>query len=163
MKSELGFKNYGIHGRIKIFFLISILISILDQCIKFFAVKFSFDKLVLIPNFLWLTYIENKGAAFGLFAGKSYLLGLVNILIVLVIIYYNFKNKLKPVDYVPLAFIVGGAVGNAIDRLIFGSVIDFIDLGWFPIFNIADSFIVIGFIWLIVNEIIKSNKSKVKK
>ena len=76
-------------------------------------------------------------------------------LVVLLICYYIFKTKISLYEIILLAFVSGGAIGNAIDRLMFGSVIDFIDLGWFPVFNIADSFIVIGFIWLIVNEIIK--------
>lgn len=150
------FESYGISNSIKIFFIISMLVVIFDQATKYFAVHFSYFKLVIIPKLLWFTLIENEGAAFGMFSGRPYILGLVNILVVLLIIFYNFKKKLSLNEYFPLALIVGGALGNAIDRLFFGSVIDFLDLGWFPVFNVADSFIVIGFGWLLVNEFILS-------
>lgn len=155
VKKKSGFESYGVHGRIKLFILISLLVTIFDQCVKFFAYRYSFDKIVIIPKILWFTLVENTGAAFGIFSGRTYILGLVNLLVVLLIAYYNFKYKLSKKDFIPLAFIAGGALGNTFDRLFFGSVIDFIDLGWFPVFNIADSFIVIGFIWLIINEIVK--------
>lgn len=158
VRKKVNFSSYGISNRIKLFFLISIIVTILDQISKLLVVKISVHKLIVIPHFLWFTLVRNEGAAFGILSNGTYILGLVNLLVFFMIIYYNFKTKLTVSKFLPLAFVAGGALGNAIDRLLFGSVVDFIDLGWFAIFNIADSFIVIGFIYLLISEYVDSRK-----
>lgn len=88
-----------------------------------------------------INYVTNTGAAFSLFRGATVYLSIVSIVVVGLVIYF-FKNN--PKLYLPLSFLLGGAVGNLIDRVYFGYVRDFIDLRVWPVFNVADSFNVIG-------------------
>jgi signal peptidase II len=102
----------------------------------------------IIQNWLELTYIRNTGVAFGLFSGMPQLFTVTSLLIVAVAIHFYIKHV--PEDHgwlaLSLGLIVGGALGNVIDRVRFGYVVDFIKTfdGRFPIFNIADSCIVVG-------------------
>ena len=108
----------------------------------------------LIDGFFNLTYIRNTGAAFGLFAGSHQALRLpfligVSILAIGFILF--MVRRLRDGETgltIALAFILGGAAGNLIDRMVYGEVIDFLDLYWssyhWPAFNVADSFITIG-------------------
>ena len=93
----------------------------------------------------FLTTVTNTGAAFGILKGFNILL-LVISLIALAIFFYVKDKKIK----IPLTFLIAGIVGNSIDRIIFGHVRDFINLGFFPVFNLADSFNVVGVILLII-------------
>ena len=103
----------------------AILSIILDQLSKFiFKNYFSFTK--------------NYGAAFGLFQGYRWLFVIVAIIVALLIFKYRKLNNLA------LGLLLGGTIGNLIDRLVYGYVIDFIDLGFWPSFNLADSFSTIG-------------------
>lgn len=147
MKNEILNKNNK-------FFLLITFIIIIDQVSKILSGIFLQTKFTLMPSLLWLTPVSNRGAAFGIFQGRSMLLGLLNIVVAIVIIYLYISKKqtkysLSNTPFIPLAFIVGGAIGNAYDRIILGFVVDFIDLGWWPVFNVADSFIFIGVFWLI--------------
>jgi signal peptidase II len=99
----------------------------------------------LVGRLIYLTHTQNTGAAFsvGLSFGGFFLL--LAAVISVVIIAYN--RRLPPGEVllrVGLGMILGGAVGNALDRAVTGSVTDFIDLRWWPVFNVADSFIVVG-------------------
>ncbi len=116
----------------KKFFIIAAIIVVLDQITK-----------ILFTNkhFGIINYTTNTGAAFSLFQGYTFFLAIISILIAIFIYFLAKKNKNLQI---PLAFIFGGAVGNLIDRLFLGHVRDFIDLQVWPIFNIADSFNVIG-------------------
>ena len=107
--------------------LITALLAILlDQLSKFvFKNYFSFTK--------------NYGAAFGLLQGYKWLFVIVAVIVVFLI--FRYKNKL---DNFALGLLLGGTIGNFIDRLIYGYVIDFIDVGFWPSFNLADSFSVIA-------------------
>ena|SRR3989344_4426168 len=104
----------------------AVLAVILDQLSKFiFKNYFSFTK--------------NYGAAFGLLQGYKWLFVIVALIVVVLI--FRYKNKL---DNFALGLLLGGTIGNLIDRLVYGYVIDFIDLGFWPSFNLADSFSVIA-------------------
>ena len=113
------------------------IIVILDQITNYLFEDISFG----IFN-----YVTNTGAAFSLFLGHAKELAVVSLLIIIFILYFYKKY---PQFYIPLSFILGGAIGNLIDRVYFGHVRDFIDLKFWPIFNIADSFNVIGVFILI--------------
>ncbi len=108
----------------------------------------------IIPGWLDLTYVQNTGVAFGLFGGMPQLFTVTSLLIVVLAIRFYLKHVTY--DHGWLAFglglIVGGAIGNVIDRIRFGYVVDFIKTfdGHFPVFNIADSCIVIGVGMMIV-------------
>lgn len=108
----------------------------------------------IIDNFFNLTYIRNTGAAFGIFAGSAEIFRrpfLIIVSIAAIVFIINMLRRLRGAEtglITALAFILGGAVGNLIDRLIYGEVIDFLDVHWsgyhWPAFNIADSFITVG-------------------
>jgi signal peptidase II len=93
-------------------------------------------------------YICNKGIAFGL--QIPFWLYLVFTTVILLVILLNFENWKLEIRNFALAIILAGALSNIFDRLYFGCVIDFIDLHFWPVFNLADSFIVIGVIMLII-------------
>jgi len=141
------------------------LVILLDQVTKFYVVS-SFqlhESLPVIDGFFNITYIRNPGAAFGFLAGASeafrgMFFSLVTLLAITLILYYLIKNRVGRLSLVlPLALILAGAVGNLIDRIRFGEVIDFLDvyLGGYhwPAFNIADSAISIGAVFLLVEMI----------
>lgn len=128
-----------------IFIIISIVI-LLDQATKFLAVRFLQlnTPVPLIKNFLNLTLVHNRGAAFGLFQNQLFLFVFVS-LFAIGLILCNLKNKTNSIILkVSLSLILGGAIGNLIDRLRYGFVIDFLDLRVWPVFNIADSVITIA-------------------
>lgn len=114
-----------------------------------------YDSVIVIKNFFNITYVKNTGAAWSLFADRTWLLIIVSLIIISFIIYYIYKNKPKnKLENIGYSLVLGGAIGNFIDRIVYGYVIDFLDFNIFgydyPIFNIADSFIVIGVIILCI-------------
>ncbi len=118
-----------------------------------------YQSIQLVPNFVHLTYVRNTGAAFGFLAGSQSNLRIVFFIAVstvaIICIFYLLKN-LRPdltAFIVSLSLILGGALGNFIDRLRMGEVIDFIDVHWYqvhwPAFNVADSAITVGVVLLV--------------
>ena len=113
----------------------------------------------IIDNFFSLTYVLNDGAAFSLFASRTYLLILIA-LICLFFIIYELKNNLDDrVLSIGYSLVLAGLLGNFLDRLIDGYIIDYLSfkiLGYnYPIFNFADILIVVGIIVVIIKEILK--------
>ena len=133
----------------KIYFIsLSILIIFIDQFTKYLI--FTNYKLFLNKNFLLfrLDFVKNYGAAFNIFSGNRVFLSLISIIFSILLIYIIFrKNTTNSIDLYSYSFILGGTIGNGIDRLLKGFVIDFINLNIvnFPVFNIADISINIGF------------------
>jgi signal peptidase II len=102
-------------------------------------------QIVLVPNVLHLSYVENTGAAFGLLRGMSWILVAVAIFVCLYIVYMINADKCKSRwQYWGFIFLFAGAAGNLINRLFLGYVIDFLTLPYWPTFNFADIFINIG-------------------
>jgi signal peptidase II len=135
-------------------FIIAALIVIgLDQYTKHIIVV-SFlpgESRVFIPHALYWTYVQNHAGAFGMFGTQPWLLvGMA--LVVLGIFWYAFREFAARSVLVRLAFggIVGGAIGNIVDRFHYGYVVDFIDARWWPVFNVADSCITVGVALLIL-------------
>ena len=131
--------------------LISFFVILLDQLTKYLTSRYMQlnQSIPLINKILHLTYIQNTGAGFGILKGWNTLLIFIS-LIVIGIILFNLDKIIKEKSiYLPIALVLGGAVGNLIDRAFFGYVIDFIDFRIWPAFNVADSAITIGAIWLI--------------
>jgi signal peptidase II len=132
------------------------LIVIADQLTKFIVDQTMalHHSIPVIENFFSLTYIRNTGAAFGIFAGGAATFRLPFLLLfsVLAIGFIIMMVRRLPEKetglIVALAFVLGGAAGNLIDRLLYGEVIDFLDFYWadyhWPAFNLADSFITVG-------------------
>ncbi len=99
---------------------------------------------VLINGILNISYLHNRGAAFGIMQGQAWLFLTLAALVIAAAVYYNSKyNPSRCIQYA-LALIVGGSLGNLVDRLLYRSVVDFISIGWFPVFNVADMAIVSG-------------------
>ena len=145
----------------KIYFLsLSIFIVLIDQFTKY--LMFHNKKLFINKDFLLfkLDFVKNYGAAFNIFSGSRIFLSLISILFSIILIYLIFrKNTLNSFDLYSYSFILGGTIGNGIDRIYKGFVVDFINLNIinFPVFNIADISINIGFIFLLYN-IFKNNR-----
>ncbi|MDP2831376.1 MAG: signal peptidase II [Candidatus Omnitrophota bacterium] len=126
--------------------IIVLSVILLDQITKFLALRFLQlnTPVPLIKNFLNLTLVHNRGAAFGFFQNQLYLFVLVSFFTIGLIL-INLKNKKNSIILkLSLSLILGGAAGNLIDRLRFGFVVDFLDLRVWPVFNIADSVITIA-------------------
>ena len=151
MKSIINNRGYYI--------LISIIVILLDQLTKYIIDRNYYS--IINKNILLFTfkYIKNYGAAFNLLNGNRLLLSTLSVFISLILIYYILRKKdLNSIDLLGYSFILGGTIGNGFDRIIKGYVVDFINLNFinFPVFNIADISINIGFI-LILYGLIKNN------
>lgn len=146
--------------------ILSIIFIIIDQLFKIIVVNnlTNNKSIEVIKSFFYLTYTNNKGAAFSILTGRRILLILVALIVIGVLIYYVRKNKIEgKVNKIALSLVIGGSIGNLIDRILRGAVIDFIDIkifGYnFPIFNLADTFIVIGVFLLIIEMFRKEHKN----
>ncbi len=144
----------------KLYFLsLSIFIVLIDQLTKYLILH---NKLFINKDFILfkLDSVKNYGAAFNIFSGNRIFLSLISIFFSILLIYLIFRKKtLNSFDLYSYSFILGGTVGNGIDRIYQGFVLDFINLNIinFPVFNIADISINIGFIFLLYN-IFKNNR-----
>ena len=140
------------------FILISILIILSDQLTKYII---NLNHTSLINNdliFFSIDYVKNYGAAFNILSGSRIFLSTVSTIITLYLIYFILcKKNISSLDLLSYSFILAGTVGNGIDRIIKGYVIDFINLNFidFPVFNIADISINVGLI-LIIYGLIKN-------
>ncbi|MBU0615447.1 MAG: signal peptidase II [Nanoarchaeota archaeon] len=133
-------------------FLTAGIIVLIDQIAKFFVAKMQlFQSIPLIPNILHFTYTQNTGAGFGIFRGFNTGLIWVSLIIIGTILYNMDKVPDKQLPRLGFGFVLGGAIGNLIDRISFSYVIDFIDFRIWPTFNLADSFITIGAVLLIIH------------
>lgn len=151
-------------------YVIAVMILIFDQITKYLAVKHlkGKDVITIIDNMLEFSYVENYGAAFGILQNRKYFFIFMTSLVIVaifVILVNNYNYLNKPMK-VALAMLVGGSLGNLIDRIRLGYVIDFISVKFgnsynFPVFNIADSFIVIATILIVYMVIF--NKYEVRR
>lgn len=142
-----------------IFYLVAIAVVAIDQWTKWLVVKNMElgERIVLMdPTFALLSH-RNRGAAWGMLEGQMWLFTIVTIVVVIGILYYFHKEaKGKPYFQLSLMVLLGGTLGNFIDRLFRGEVVDFADVlipvinYEFPIFNVADAALTIGVIMLIV-------------
>ena len=145
----------------KLYFLsLSIFIILIDQFTKYLI--FYNHKLFINKDFILfrLDFVKNYGAAFNIFSGSRTFLSSISIFFSILLTYFILnKNTLNTFNLYSYSFILGGTVGNGIDRILKGFVIDFINLNIinFPVFNIADISINIGFIFLLYN-IFKNNR-----
>ena len=132
--------------------LIIIGVITLDQVSKLLALAFlrGGDSVVIINKILRLTYVENRGAAFGMLDDKRWIFMILSTIGIAAMAVFLFKfAKGSKLLSVSLSFVIGGGIGNMIDRIFLGFVVDFIDFYAFPsvwkwVFNIADSFVCVG-------------------
>jgi signal peptidase II len=146
---------------------ISAIVILLDQVIKVAITKlFREGEMRQVTSFFDLTFVYNKGAAFSFLASESgwqrYALIGLGVAAALAIIYMLKRNANKPLFCWAMALILGGALGNVIDRVVYGKVVDFLLFHWqtwsFPAFNIADSAITLGAILFILDELRRVNR-----
>ena len=159
--------SQNLHAMRKYHFLIAIVVLLLDRLAKW-TVEVNIplhDSISVLPGFLRFTHVQNRGAAFGLFAEspsewKAAVLVMFSVVALAIVCFLLWKNShAMSTTGVGLALILGGALGNLWDRLVSGHVVDFLDIyvgnyHW-PAFNLADSAIVIGAM-LLVSEILFS-------
>ncbi len=140
-------------------FTVTAIISVLvDQISKFFIETFLYEK-----STLFFTYLQNKGAAWGIFSDNELFLKLITpVLILIIALYFSALSKNK-FEFFIGGLVVGGALGNYIDRLFRGHVVDFIDFKVWPIFNVADICIVVGCLLYIVYLVKNGSKNVANK
>ena len=134
------------------FLLTALLIVVADQLSKIWIRSYPEGQAIFEAGFFRIIHTHNTGAAFGLFQGQTFaltivaLVGIAVILLYALFIYRRFPILDNRLGRLALGLILGGAVGNLIDRLHLGYVTDFIDFGVWPAFNIADSAVTVGVI-----------------
>lgn len=133
------------------YFLIALLILIADQATKFLIKNNLKESVVLIKNFLSISYTTNTGAVFGILKGANTSLIFISIFVLGLILFFWDRLKTNS-EKILVALIVSGIIGNLIDRISYGFVVDFISFSFWPAFNIADSALVIGVLGLIYLE-----------
>ena len=134
-------------------YIIGIVIVIIDQLSKFLVID---KNISIIPNFIEFNYTQNTGGAFGI--GRINFILIISIIIIIEIIVFLIKENTKITNYIPFVLLLSGSIGNLIDRIFKGYVIDFIDINIldFPNFNIADISIFSGVIFLLYIILLKS-------
>ncbi len=136
------------------FYLTAFFCFLADQISKTLAARFlpPGSSVSILPNVLWFTQLHNRGAAFNLFQNQTLFLTLVGCLAVIMILWIQRKTPPSQVKTrLGLGMILGGSLGNLLDRVRFGYVVDFIDLKWWPVFNLADTLINVGIFFIILD------------
>ena len=143
--------------------ILTLLFTVFDQLSKLLVLNNIHTNVEIIKNLFYLTYTQNSGAAFSILIGKRIFLILITIIIIGLIIYYIKKDTVKSkLNILAFSLIIGGSLGNLIDRIIRGYVIDYISVKIFnynfPIFNLGDTFICIGVFLLLIISFRKDKK-----
>lgn len=133
---------------------LSLAIDLITKVI--FANTLAMGDIILIPNLLTLTYVENTGAAFGMLGNKTWLLIVVSIIFIIAFVLFDIFNHSSSGWYLAgVGMILGGAIGNFVDRIFLGYVRDFVSIRFFGfVFNMADMFITFGIICFAIHLII---------
>lgn len=138
--------------------IISVVVIIIDQLTKLWAYQSlqGTKGIQVIGNMLEFRYVENRGAAFGILQGRMWFFYVITIIVVAILFYYLFTQDRSSIFLnITVGLLIGGALGNFIDRLLRGFVVDFIKVDFvtqinFPVFNVADIAITIGSVLLII-------------
>ena len=109
-----------------------------------------------LDHFLWITHVQNSGAAFGFAPFGSIFFLVISIVVAVALVVYVARERGSLYTDALLGLVLGGTVGNAYDRVLQGSVTDFFTVHWWPVFNVADSAISIGVVLLVLAQIFKS-------
>lgn len=154
---------------------VAAVVVVLDQLTKWFirAQLGVFDSLPVIDGLFSITHVRNTGGAFSLFAGAHEALRVPFFLlvsVVAIVVLLHFVRRVASGQWVvlfALGAVLGGAVGNMIDRATFGEVTDFLDVHWrgyhWPTFNVADSFITVGMLILILHSFVAHDEGEVSR
>ena len=158
-KLSLNRNNSAIKKLVGLLYLVALFSCLLDLFTKFLAEKFLYSKTIeILGNFLYLKLAYNDGAAFSLLKGRAWVFSVIAIVMIICIV--NISKKVKSIYWaLPLGIMLGGVVGNLCDRLFRpeyygqGHVVDFIGYGDFFIGNLADIFIVLSIVFVVLLEI----------
>ncbi|WP_228027681.1 signal peptidase II [Bacillus fonticola] len=141
----------------KLFYILAFVIIAIDQLTKWMIVTrmTELQSIPVIDDFFYITSHRNTGAAWGILEGQMFFFYIITVIVVIAIIFYMERwAKEKPLAKLALAFMLGGAIGNLIDRVFRQEVVDFFQFFFgtyqFPIFNVADSSLVVGVILLMI-------------
>lgn len=153
----------------RIYYLIAVFVILIDQWTKWLVIKKMelYEKIPIIENFFYLTSHRNKGAAWGILQDQMVFFYIITVIVVIGIVYYMEKH-IKDQKLMAIAFslILGGALGNFIDRLFRKEVVDFLDFIIFsydyPIFNVADMALVIGVGLVLIATFIEERKLRIE-
>lgn len=151
-----------------LFTMVSLLIIAADQLIKGWAINYLLPvhSIPVIPGLFYLTYVENRGAAFGIFQGNTVPLAIITAIIIIILIVSVYTGKMGGrFMSATVMIIVAGGVGNLIDRVLRGYVVDYLDfsvLFGFPVFNLADCCVVVGVGVMLLHMIVLERRA-VKK
>ena len=144
--------------------IIMLAVVLIDRITKLIVINNMAENssIPIIDNVLHLTYILNPGAAFGMLEhNRTFFIGLTVFILVLAVVLWSRVRQEAPMVQYGMALFLGGAIGNVIDRIKTGLVIDFIDFRIWPIFNVADMAICLGvglIIWSVLTEEKKTEK-----
>ncbi|WP_127592003.1 signal peptidase II [Paenibacillus lautus] len=153
-----------------VYYLIAFVLFLIDQGTKYLiASKLElYEQIPVIGDFFLITSSRNRGAAFGILQDQLWFFIVVTLIVVGGIVWYLRKVSKEGRKLLPtaLALVLGGALGNFIDRLLMGEVVDFLQFNFgsytFPIFNIADSCIVIGVGLIILDTLLEGRREKIQ-
>ena len=136
----------------RIFWIVVIIVLAIDRITKELAVGMPAEGIALIPGVIGLRYAENVGAAFSMLSGAPRLLGVLSLVLIVGGFIWLRKKQFRTPALVGLALMAGGAAGNMFDRLIRGFVPDMIETQFvnFPVFNVADSCLVVGCVIMMI-------------
>lgn len=144
------------------FFVAALSVIIIDQVSKhFIRTQLTPGQKIPEDGFFQITLCYNTGGVFGLFASQAFLITIIAVVgIIAILVYSRYPAFNGLLVRISLGLILGGAVGNLIDRIRFGWVTDFIDIGGWPVFNLGDSAIVIGVILVLYHFIFRARKAE---
>ena len=147
------------------FAAIVLLTLIVDQFSKYMITSSMYhgESLAVFPPVFYITYVLNPGAAFGMLANQTNFFIVVSLLVIIgVLVGYRYLPRERVWTYISLGLVVGGAMGNLIDRIRLGLVIDFLDFRVWPVFNLADTAIVTGAFILVLDVWLADRKESRK-
>lgn len=140
------------------------LVVIIDQVIKYFVAMYlpQAGVVAAIPHLLDLNYVENRGVAFGMFENMRWIFVALTSVIIVILLYIIIFKKIKSKMFlISSALIIGGGIGNLIDRVLYGYVIDYLQLSFFsPVCNFADYAVTVGTVLLVIYLLFMSDSSK---
>ena len=150
--------------------ILTLLFIILDIASKLVVSRYMSlnETLVVIKKFFNITYVHNTGVAWSMFSHNSFLVVIISLIVIMgILLYIKNNNHDSVTEKFAYSLVLGGALGNFINRIVFGYVIDFIDVKIFnydyPIFNLADIFIVVGVFMLVIYTWRKENGNRSKR
>ena len=147
-------------------YIIAIIYLMIDQIVKIIVrTKMElYQEIKIIPKLFSLYYVENDGAAFSILGNQTIFLIIISIICLIILNKFILEEELPKNSLIPLGCLLGGIVGNLIDRIIFKSVTDYLSIFIFkysfPVFNIADIGITVGTALLILNIVLEEKKNK---